>query len=127
MKSTSHKIGHGNTASSRSARAFVGATVFCVAVSLAGPARADCDLDDIVGFTLIAKKTIDGWIQNGKRGDSFEGCEYDRIIAFTDGTGVACRTYSYSYSYRPTAYIFADGSSMKMCVGSSFYSVSRIR
>jgi hypothetical protein len=87
---------------------------------------AECYLDQFVGYTLLAKKTIKGFIQEGVENDEFSGCDYDRIIVFDDRTGVACDGYSYSFSYRPDAYIWSNGSSMKMCVGSSIYSVKQI-
>jgi len=45
------------------------------------PALA-CDLDSMVGWTLIARKTVAGRIDKGVRKDDFEGCEYDRIIVW---------------------------------------------
>jgi hypothetical protein len=90
------------------------------------PAVAECDLDMIVGYTLVAAKYISGYIQDEKRKNDFEGCEWDRIIVFDDNTGVRCTTYSYSYSYHPKAYIFSNGASMQMCVDGHMYSVSRI-
>lgn len=101
-------------------------TVLMVAVIFTnGGARAECNLSDLVGYTLLAEKTIAGYIDNEKKGDDFEGCEFDRIIVFDDNTGVRCATYSYSYSYRPDAYIFASGpGSMKMCVEDELYDVT---
>lgn len=63
-------------------------------------------LEDNVGWTIIAVKTVEGFKDKDKKPqDSFEGCEYDRKIYFSDRTYVECRTYSYSYSYRPKAAI----------------------
>lgn len=69
-------------------------------------ARADMadDLSDFVGYTIVDIKTIDSFRDRGKeKTDGFEGCDHDRTIIFADGTAVVCRTYSYSYSYRPRA------------------------
>jgi len=96
-----------------------------VAVMLTGQARAECDLSELIGYTLLAQKTISGYIQDGKRGDDFEGCDFDRTIVFDDNTGVRCMTFSYTYSFRPDAYIFASGpGSMKMCVDNELYDVA---
>lgn len=63
-------------------------------------------LEDNVGWTIITVKTIEGYQDKGKKPeDSFEGCDYDRKIYFSDDTYIECRTYSYSYSYRPKAVI----------------------
>lgn len=87
---------------------------------------ADPDWEDYVGYTIIASKTIDKWIDPGKKksGTSFEGCDYDRVIVFTDGTAVRCRTYSYSYSYRPNAILLYDGTRLVMIVNDNEYSVA---
>lgn len=63
----------------------------------------------LIGFTIIASKTITGYVdRDGKRGDSFEGCNYGRKIIFDDRTYLTCSTYSYSYSYRPDAVILSN-------------------
>src|SRR5271169_6426495 len=49
-------------------------------------ARADCDLDQLTGYTLVASKYISGYIENNERKDGFEGCNYHRIIVFDDNT-----------------------------------------
>ncbi len=86
-----------------------------------------CRLDAMVGWTLIARKTIDARIDKGVRKDDFEGCDYDRIIVFDDNTGVRCTSYGYSYAYRPTAYIWANSYALKMCVDNNSYDVSRLQ
>jgi hypothetical protein len=88
---------------------------------------AECDFDQFIGFTLLAKKTIEGFIEKGEKKDEFSGCDFDRIIVFTDQTGVRCAGYGYQYAYRPNAYLWSDGISIKMCVGSSIYSVKRLQ
>ncbi len=91
------------------------------------PAFGSCALDSLIGYTLVARKTVIGFIENGSRKDDFEGCTYDRILVFEDNTGVMCTTYSYSYSYRPTAYLFANGSNFKVCIESELYDAAPIR
>jgi hypothetical protein len=54
---------------------------------LSTSACAECDLDSLVGYTLIARKYIDGWFEEGERKSGFEGCDFDRIIVFDDNTG----------------------------------------
>ncbi|HEX7687940.1 MAG TPA: hypothetical protein VF453_09545 [Burkholderiaceae bacterium] len=78
---------------------------------LPGASRADFedDISDYVGYTIIAVKTIDSFKDNShERKDGFEGCEYDRVIVFTDGTAVTCRSYGYKYAYRPKAVILGQ-------------------
>ena len=65
------------------------------------PCHASCDFDQVVGYTLVAKKTVVGFIQDDKRGDEFSGCEFGRILVFDDNTGIRCTGYNYTYSYRP--------------------------
>lgn len=80
--------------------------IVCGLCLLARPALADLsdELEDLIGYTIIAAKTIDGYIdENGEKSNDFEGCDFDRKIFFDDGSFVTCSGYSYSYSYRPTA------------------------
>lgn len=83
-------------------------------------------LGRFVGYTIIASKTIAGYQdKNGKRADSFEGCDYDRVIIFDDNKFLMCAGYGYLYSYRPTAIILSNGSSFKMIVGNDVYDMRR--
>ena len=92
-------------------------------------------LGDLVGYIVLASKTVDSFIDKGKdKKDGLEGCDYDRVIAFTDGTGVVCRTYSYTYSYRPKAIILAQQvayqgkqfTRLKMLIGDRLYGVGTL-
>jgi hypothetical protein len=88
-------------------------------------------LSDLEGFYVLKVKTIDGWMDKDKnqKKSGFEGCDWDRVIVFDDGNTATCRTYSYSYSYRPKAALFVkpmahNGTSfvsIKMLVGSNIY------
>ena len=106
----------------------------CVAVLLAGittlvtdPASAALadKLERLVGYTIVASKTVEAWVEDKKKSDGFEGCNHGRVIIFTDGTALTCNTYSYSYSYRPTAVILAKkigaGYDFKMVVDNDVY------
>jgi hypothetical protein len=91
-------------------------------------AMAECDLSDLIGYTIVARKTVAGYIEKGKRKPDFEGCDFDRIIVFDDNTGVRCATYSYSYFYRPDAFIFSRGAGlMKMCIEGELYDIAPLR
>ncbi len=106
--------------------------IFCSA-STAARADASDVLGDLVGYTVIASKTIDSFVDRGKKKqDGFEGCDFDRVIIFTDGTTVTCRTYNYTYSYRPTAVILGQQipyqgkqvTLLKMVVGDDVYDLA---
>lgn len=57
------------------------------------------DHSELRGYTLVYEKTIDG---------DFEGCDFDKKIKFMDGTYLTCSTFSYTYTFMPTAYIYAN-------------------
>lgn len=111
-------------------RAAVLVALFSASTARAGAADI---LSDFVGYTVIASKTIDSFADRGKeKKDGFEGCEHDRVIIFTDGTAVTCRTYSYTYSYRPKAVILGQQvtyqgkqlTMLKMVVGDTAYDIA---
>ncbi len=54
--------------------------------------------NELVGYTMIDEKTVDG---------EFEGCDFGKIIRFIDGTAFECSTFSYTFSFMPTAQIYA--------------------
>jgi hypothetical protein len=105
----------------------IGGLAFLLLLFISPSAFAECDLDEVVSYTLLASKYVAGYIEKGERKDDFEGCDFDRVIIFDDNTGVRCIGYSYSYSYRPKAYIFSDGVTMQMCVDGIFYPVAPLR
>lgn len=74
------------------------------------------DLSELVGYTLIAEKTVVGRIDDGEYEDGYEGCDYGRVLVFDDKTGVECSDYNYNYAYRPDAYIFRRGASYKIVI-----------
>lgn len=74
---------------------------------------ANCEriLEKNVGWTIIDSKTIDGFKDKGKeKKNDYEGCDYDRVIYFTDGTSAICSSYGYQYAYLPTAIILGKSS-----------------
>lgn len=63
-------------------------------------------IENSIGWIILDSKTIDGYKnEEGEKEDSFEGCDYERIIYFRDGTTVTCNLYGYQYAYAPTAII----------------------
>ena len=80
---------------------------FVVFVSF--PAHADLadELDDLVGYTIIASKTIDRWYDDDEKDDSFNGCSHGRVIVFTDGTTLTCAEYGYQYVKYVPAVVFS--------------------
>lgn len=103
------------------------ATALILAI-LSAPALAQSDyaLSNLQGYTVIGRKTIAGWYDdNGAKGDSFEGCDFGRVIVFDDNRILNCREYHYQYAYRPTAIILYNGASFKMIVDNTVYDMQR--
>ncbi len=91
------------------------------ALAFAGsPAYADLadELEDLVGYTIIASKTVERWYDDEEKDDAFIGCSHGRVIVFTDSTTLTCAEYGYQYAYRPTAVILAKETTYQ---GKSFY------
>jgi hypothetical protein len=88
---------------------------------------ARCDLSRVVGFTLVAKKTVVAYIEDGKRVDGFNGCNFDRVLVFEDNTGLRCDEYNYAYAYMPDAYLFATSTRIKGCIDDEWYDLSKLR
>lgn len=84
------------------------------------PAYADLadELGDLVGYTIVASKTVERWYGDGEKDDSFKGCSHGRVIVFTDDTALTCAEYGYQYAYRPRAVILAKEVTYQ---GKSFY------
>jgi hypothetical protein len=103
---------------------FLGAALLLVTPS----AFADLadELSHLVGYTIIDTKTIEGWYdEDGKKGDSFEGCEFGRTIVFSDNRVLRCSEYNYQYSSMPTAIILSNGQQFKMIVEDTVYDMQR--
>jgi hypothetical protein len=90
------------------------------------PAVAECDLSALVGYTLVFSKTIDGYIQDGKRFRGFQGCTRDRVLIFDDNSGVRCKETFLQVGIFPRAFLFARNSNdMRLCVDGSLYEVAQ--
>lgn len=100
-----------------------------VLASIAGPTLADTasTLGEYVGYTIAAKETIVGWVDEdeGKKGDSFEGCEYGRKILFDDGRYLTCAEYGYQYAYRPEAVLLVRSGRIIMIVDDDAYDMTQ--
>ena len=90
-------IGHprGHMQSSRLA-------LLAIPLLLSGTAkpRADCGrlLSRLEGWTIVKAGSING---------TFNGCDFDKLIEFTDGTALRCSSYGYQYAYMPDAIVLA--------------------
>jgi hypothetical protein len=90
------------------------------------PAHALCDLSQVVGYTLVFGKTIAGYLEDGKKVPGFAGCTRDRVLLFTDNTGVRCRETFVHSANVPKAYLFArNANDMKLCVDDDMYDVAQ--
>lgn len=106
-------------------KTILAATLFAL---LATNSYADLasDLGRLAGYTIIHSGTITGYQDRGKkRQDSYEGCDYGRVIIIDDSYTVTCATYAYSYAYRPTVTILSRNGSLKMVVANDILDVSK--
>ncbi len=91
-------------------------------------ALSGCDLDEVVGYQLVQKKTIEAFIDGGRRQFGYQGCVPDRVLIFTDKTGVRCRGTVVQRLDVPVAYLFARSESdIKLCVGDQMIDVMQAR
>lgn len=92
---------------------------------LAAPAWASgCDLDQVVGYQLVQKKTVEAFIDGGKRQRGYQGCLPGRVLVFTDNTGVRCKGTVVQRLEIPVAFLFARSEAdMKLCVGDQMLDV----
>lgn len=105
--------------------AFLGAALALLSVT-ARPALADgCDLSRLVGYTLAFDKIIDSYIEEGKRVPGFDGCNRDRVIVFTDGSGVRCVDTFLHSAGQVHGYLFArSNTDLMLCVDGDLYKVA---
>jgi len=107
------------------------ARLFAAIVLLtSGPVLADgrCDLNTLVGYQLLLAKPIDGYIEGGIRKKGYEGCQPDRVLVFSDNTGVRCKqVVRQTLDTLPTGYLFARGNlgDLKLCVEGELFDVSQ--
>lgn len=84
--------------------------------------NADPDLSDLVGYQVVYKGHITGYMDgnnlSGKfnKNWDFEGCDWDRQIFLDEKYVVYCKEYKYTYSYHPEAYILTNGHDSVMIV-----------
>lgn len=107
-------------------------TLMCTMLALVAVAAQALELDDfqreqLRGYRLIHSGYVTGYVDHRYPGKEksweFEGCDFDRVIVIDEQYGVTCRTYSYSYSYHPEAYIFSNGYQKKLLVNRNLYDV----
>ena len=114
----------------RLACAALRAVLLAFAAMLAGgPALADgkCDLNTVVGYQVLFAKPVQAFIQNSIRKQGYEGCEPDRVLVFTDNSGVRCTgLIRQPRRELPTAYLFAKNmGDLKLCVDGELFDVTQ--
>ena len=101
----------------------------CLLPLMFGTALADgrCDLNALVGYTLLFGKPIDGYIQGGVRAKGYAGCAPDRVLVFADGSGLRCKDEVRQHvDELPTGYLFGRTvSDLKLCVEGELFDVQR--
>ena len=115
--------------SRRTTSLIIAGGVLCFA-ALAVRASADCDHDELVGYTVVAHTSVNG---------DFEGCDFDRVIRYLNGMKTTCAEYSYTYAYAPdaTLYVgpvfrvgatngFCGARSVKACIEDDLYDMQPI-
>ena len=79
---------------------------------------AGCDLSQVIGYQLVAMKTIEAYIERGQKLRGYKGCQPDRVLVFTDNTGLRCKGMSVQGGDLPRAYVFARSQTdIKLCIG----------
>lgn len=103
------------------------AAILAAGVLLPAPSRADgrCDLQDVIGFQVLFGKPIQGYVQNRIRKSGYNGCETDRVLVFTDNTGLRCKEVAIqSEEVLPNGYLFANAKGeLKLCVKGQLFDV----
>jgi len=95
-----------------------------LALQSAEASSCEVDISDYVGWTIIYSGTVTGFIdENGREQDSFEGCEFGRILIVDYSKQVTCQTFSYSYAYLPDIVVLDDGYSRKACIDDDMYDI----
>ena len=113
-----------------SRRAFawaLAASIMIAGPMIPGPAlAAGCDLSRVIGYTLVAQKTIEAYVESGKRTRGFVGCAPERVLIFTDNTALRCQSRGVQVMTLPHAWLFArTQTDIKLCVGDDMYDMAR--
>ena len=86
---------------------------------------AGCDLGPVVGYTLVFAKTIEAFIEGGRKQRGYQGCQPGRVLVFTDNTGVRCKGTAIQAIAVPKGYLFAKTTTdLKLCVGDEMLDVA---
>ncbi len=59
--------------------------------------------------------------------DEFNGCDYGKRYVLDNDLILECKSYKYSYSYRPQAVLVTDGIKTVAIIGGDEYEVSLFR
>lgn len=102
-------------------------TLLFTTLSLSSISFADCEeISEDTSWDMVYRGTVTGYRDpDGKTGDDFEGCEFDRVLILDYSKKVTCATYSYSYSFMPSIEVYSNGYSLQACIDDDLYDVNR--
>lgn len=94
-------------------------------------AAVGCEVDvtRYVGWEILYAGTVTGYVDDdGTTVDNyFKGCDYGRVLVIDGRRSVTCRSFSYSYAYRPQIVILSDGFNWEACIDDEMHRVDRTR
>ncbi len=95
----------------------------------ASAAGCDVDVSRYVGWEILSAGRFTGYADDDgtTADDYFKGCDYGRVLIIDGRRSVTCRSFSYSYSYRPQVVILSDGFDWEACIDDEMYRIERIR
>lgn len=97
---------------------------------MAGAAvSCEVDVSRYVGWEILSAGRVTGYVDDdGTTVDNyFKGCDYGRALIIDGRRSVTCRSFSYSYSYRPQIVILRDGFNWEACIDDKMYRIERPR
>lgn len=89
---------------------------------------AGCDLDELIGYQLVAKKHVEGYLgDDGQEKSGYYGCTVGRVLVFSDHTGVRCLSDGPGEELMPPAYLFARSQTdLRLCIGEDLFKVAPV-
>lgn len=104
----------------------VGVVLVCMANAVVG---CEVDVSRYVGWEILSAGRVTGYVDDdGTTVDNyFKGCDYGRALIIDGRRSVTCRSFSYSYSYRPQIVILRDGFNWEACIDDKMYRIERPR
>ena len=92
-------------------------------ISFKSFAVCEVDVSKYVGWKIIYSGIVTGYINDGVKEKTFDGCEPNRVLLVDYTKQITCAEFKYSSSFQPDIVLMSNDQFLEACIDGDMYSI----